>query len=55
MKGSYLKASKLLNWRPVYNIKTLIREMIDHENKTINDKKLVIYVAGHRGLIDLQY
>ena len=33
LKGSYLKASKLLDWKPVYNIKTLIREMIDHENK----------------------
>ena len=31
--GNYSKAKKLLNWRPFYNIKMLIKEMIDYEYK----------------------
>tara|TARA_B100001057_G_scaffold478647_1_gene549328 strand:+ start:138 stop:1169 length:1032 start_codon:yes stop_codon:yes gene_type:complete len=31
--GNYSKAKKMLNWKPLYNIKMLIKEMIDYEYK----------------------
>ena len=31
LKGDYSKAKRLLNWKPKYNLKDLIKEMIDYE------------------------
>jgi len=38
LKGNFSKARKLLNWKPKYTIKTLIKEMIVQELKIINDQ-----------------
>jgi GDPmannose 4,6-dehydratase len=38
LKGNFSKARKLLNWKPKYTIKSLIKEMILHELKIINDQ-----------------
>ena len=36
LKGNYAKARKLLKWKPVHNLKSLIKDMVDYELK-IND------------------
>ena len=38
LKGNFSKARKLLNWKPKYTIKSLIKEMILQELKIINDQ-----------------
>jgi GDPmannose 4,6-dehydratase len=38
LKGNFSKARKLLNWKPKYTIKSLIKEMIVQELKIINDQ-----------------
>ena len=38
LKGDYSKARKLLKWRPKYNIKSLIKDMISYELNLIDDK-----------------
>ena len=37
LKGDYSKARKLLKWRPKYNIKSLIKDMISYELNHIDD------------------
>ena len=37
LKGDYSKARKLLKWRPKYNIKSLIKDMISYELNLIDD------------------
>ena len=38
LKGNFSKARKLLNWKPKYSIKNLIKEMIIKELKIINEQ-----------------
>ena len=38
LKGNFRKARKLLNWKPKYSIKKLIKEMIIKELKIINEQ-----------------
>ena len=53
MLGNSKKAQNELQWKPKYNIKSLIKEMVREElNSLINDKKTdKIFVAGHKGLV----
>ncbi len=37
LKGDYSKARRLLKWRPKYNIKSLIKDMISYELKHMDD------------------
>ena len=39
LKGNYNKAKKILKWQPEFDIKNLIKEMIDHENNIISKYK----------------
>ena len=34
--GNSNKAKKILNWKPKYNIKLLVKEMVEHEIKSLN-------------------
>ena len=52
--GNSTKAKKKqLNWKPTYNIRSLIKEMIHEEilSLTNDQEKDKIYIAGHKGLI----
>ena len=54
MLGDARKAKKELNWRPKYNIKSLVKEMVNAELKEfikVINLKSKIYVAGHNGLV----
>ena len=51
--GNSTKAKKELNWKPTYNIRSIIKEMIHEEilSLTNDQEKDKIYIAGHKGLI----
>ena len=51
--GNSMKARKLLKWKPIYNVKSLVKDMVTEElNSLKNDKKSdKIFVAGHNGLV----
>lgn len=36
LKGDYSKARKLLNWKPKYNLKSLIKDMIEYEYNSLS-------------------
>ena len=37
LKGSYLKAKKILKWKPKIKIKQLVEEMVDYELKLLSE------------------
>ena len=43
LKGDYSKAKKLLNWNPRYNLKDLIKEMIEFETNNQYERFSQIY------------
>ena len=39
--GNSMKARKLLKWKPIYNVKSLVKDMVTEElNSLKNDKKI---------------
>ena len=39
LKGNFSKARRVLKWKPKHNIRSLIKDMISYELKSLNDKQ----------------
>ena len=50
--GNSKKARRELKWKPKYNVKSMIKEMVYEELNSLKDDKIdKIFVAGHKGLV----